>query len=190
MKPHAKLQSLSMDGCGLSSLDVTFTKALPSLKILSLVDNEIESSGCLKAISGMKKLEEIYVTDNEIEESSKHVKELASLQPNLKRVDLELLGTGPASQSLADRQKTMDLVAEAMKAKGGVMEANIDKATCSCVEGNPCAGSTNCFATVKQLLALGLAEKHPGLDLSTLINISGKKEEVAAAARRVKGIRD
>jgi len=111
----------------------------------------------------------------------------------LKWVDLELTATGPGSVTFAERGKQLDVIKEALADKDGVFEHNEDKATCSCVEGNVCGTKNNCFATIRQLVDLGLAgtdfKKH-NLSMDTRVNIAGRREEVAAADRRCKGIAD
>ena len=193
MRPHQKLQSLSMDGCGLSKFDPVLGKNLPQLAVLSLCDNEIADTASLKPIASLKKLQQLYVADNDLTEKPKFLKELMAFNGNIKRIDLELTATGPDSVSFVDRGKQLDLLKEALSSKDGIIDHNEDQATCSCVEGNVCASKNNCFATIRQLVELGLAGpdyKKSKLSLDTRVNISGRQEEVAAAARRAKGIAD
>lgn len=107
----------------------------------------------------------------------------------LKKVDLIFMnemssGANTLSVRSAHLQSTRD------NSSQSVIDAQTDSSTCSCVEGNSCASNEHCYATVKQLIALGLAKKDPAVDPNMRVNISGRKEEVAKAARRKKGIRD
>jgi len=194
MTPHAKLQSLSLDGCSLTELYPCLSTSFPGLKILSAVDNEIEKMSDIECIKGLKKLEQLFIADNPIADKPKYVKECGALQPTLKRVDLEFLGAGKGAVSLADRSKELDLVKVALKQKDGVMDANADHSSCSCIEGNPCATADSCYATIGQLVELAMAghdwKKNPMLSLGTRVNIWGKADEVAKAARQAKGIKD
>eukprot|EP00658_Telonema_sp_P-2_P002548 TRINITY_DN10960_c0_g1_i2.p1 TRINITY_DN10960_c0_g1~~TRINITY_DN10960_c0_g1_i2.p1 ORF type:complete len:348 (+),score=90.20 TRINITY_DN10960_c0_g1_i2:45-1088(+) len=185
---HDRLMSLSMDGCEIEELSGRVCSQLAGLVTLSLTDNLLQDLQALAAIRGCVALTTLNVAENDLCSDTLYPNKLSEWAPSLRRVDVHFLGScGPGHVSLGDRTAYLSSTKNQSK---GVMDAQADSSTCSCVEGNPCASNEHCFATVQQLVELGLAPANPGVEPSMRVSISHRKEEVASAARRKKGMAD
>jgi len=186
---HRKLLVLQMDDCEIEELSAVVGQRLPALQTLSLADNSLEKLEALAQLKECKALLTLNAQSNDLCDEKDYPKQLRAWCPSLKKVDLTFLNeTASASNDLSGR--SAHLQSTRNNTSAGVLDAQTDNSTCSCVEGNPCASNDHCYATVKQLIALGLAKKDPAVDPNMRVSIAGRKEEVAKAARRKKGIRD
>lgn len=182
-----KLLVLCMDGCEIDALSPVLGSRLPQLMTLGLVDNQLEELSAVAAVESCKSLTTVNLAENDLCSSAAYPKQLLQWAPGLKRVDMHFMNTTSASVSLGDRKAYL---ASTKAHSKGVIDDQTDSSTCSCVEGNPCASDEHCFATVQQLIDLGLATQDPGVDPAMRVSICHRKEEVAKAARKKKGMPD
>eukprot|EP00656_Telonema_subtile_P014165 TRINITY_DN17223_c0_g1_i1.p1 TRINITY_DN17223_c0_g1~~TRINITY_DN17223_c0_g1_i1.p1 ORF type:complete len:188 (+),score=45.17 TRINITY_DN17223_c0_g1_i1:94-657(+) len=180
-------RTLCLDGCDIETVSESLGIHLPGLTTLSLVGNQLERLQDVSAVAQCNTLLTLNLAENELCSSAGYPKQLPEWAPALKRVDNHFMSESVGGLSLGDR--TAYLSSTKIHSKG-VIDAQQDSSSCSCVEGNPCASSEHCVATVQQLIDLGLATPNPGADPKLRVSIFNRKEEVASAARRKKGMPD
>ena len=160
------LWRLDLSGCGLESLRVGASPAsgsdsegpdgpgggsggaganpfaaLLSLRELDLSDNEFEEVECLAPLQAPPLLEKLNLQDCPVCETRHYKRRVLELLPGLRSLDHD--GTGAPR---ADRYAAARSAALAYEGSGAeaVFGANVDRSSCSCVEGNPCVDPAPC----------------------------------------------
>lgn len=132
-------ESSSVDGEGASGNP--FAELL-SLRELDLSDNEIEEVDDLAPLKALPLLEKLNLQDCPVCETRHYKKRVLELLPALQNLDHD--GTGAPR---GDRYAAARGAALAYQGSGAeaVFGANLDRSSCSCVEGNPCVDPDPCL---------------------------------------------
>jgi len=150
------LESLRVGGCSTSGSDSEGSDgpgggsggapanpfaALLSLRDLDLSDNEFEEVECLVPLQAPPLLEKLNLQDCPLCETRHYKRRVLELLPGLQSLDHD--GTGAPR---VDRYAAARSAALAYQGSGAeaVFGANVDRSSCSCVEGNPCVDPAPC----------------------------------------------
>mmetsp|Transcript_29799 Transcript_29799/g.41171 ORF Transcript_29799/g.41171 Transcript_29799/m.41171 type:complete len:454 (+) Transcript_29799:86-1447(+) len=176
LTPLAGLWKLDLAGCGLDSLTgsddqtgsenevdcpdtaATPLSALTSLTDLNLSENEFTRLGALEPLKNIPQLRILDVQENEELCEVRQLKQkMLAMLPRLVRLNGD--GTGMGSG-----QKYRGPVNYLDSGTGTVFGSNVDRSSCSCVEGNPCAFPDSCLNWKGRYTVAMIARKNKGYD--------------------------
>jgi hypothetical protein len=103
----------------------------------TLTDNDIASIKALAPLKFLPALRDADLNENDVRDVRGYKKAVLEMLPKLTRLDGD--GTGQGTQIPRGRLDYSD------SGTATVFGANVDRSSCSCVEGNPCVDSTNCL---------------------------------------------
>lgn len=180
LRPLAGLVRLELSGCNLSNLTgveddsaadsdaeeeeggegegggaaATPLAPLVSLRELNLTDNEFEAVAALAPLRALPSLRDLDLTDNEVRDVRGYKKSMLEMVPHLARLDGD--GTGVGTSYTRGRLDYGD------SGTATVFGANVDRSSCSCVEGNPCVDATLCLDWKGRYTVAMLARRRKG----------------------------
>lgn len=137
--PLAGLMKLDLSGCDIETLEdaADGLKALVSLRELVLTENEIEGLDGVEALQNLPRLAVLDLTENEVCEVRGYKKKVLELLPGLEELDGDKTGT-------LSKGKYTGRLDYGNSGTEEIFQQNLDRSSCSCLEGNPCVQPDRC----------------------------------------------
>eukprot|EP00232_Nephroselmis_pyriformis_P010830 CAMPEP_0182895350 /NCGR_PEP_ID=MMETSP0034_2-20130328/25625_1 /TAXON_ID=156128 /ORGANISM="Nephroselmis pyriformis, Strain CCMP717" /LENGTH=333 /DNA_ID=CAMNT_0025029175 /DNA_START=44 /DNA_END=1044 /DNA_ORIENTATION=+ len=135
LEPLEGLLGLELSGCGLEALGdpkTTPLRHLKALRRLNLSENELEGMEDLAALGALgPSLEDLDLTENEVCDGRGYKDKIKSMLPQLRRLD----GDGMRA-AIKHTARAINLLTDGGSAARMVYDSNLDRSSCSCIEGN------------------------------------------------------
>ena len=117
-------------------------RPLTSLVELNLSDNDISSLAALVPLKQLPALRDVDLSENDVRDVRGYKKSMLEMLPKLARLD----GDGTGQGKILQMSKNISLYGDDSDSGAAtVFGANVDRSSCSCVEGNPCVEPTLCL---------------------------------------------
>jgi len=127
---------------------------LVSLVELNLTDNDIASIAALMPLSLLPALRDLDLNDNDVRAVRGYKTSMLTMLPELMRLDGD--GTGQGTVRPRGRLEYGD------SGTAAVFSANVDRSSCSCVEGDPCVDGALCLDWKGRYTVAMLARRRKG----------------------------